>query len=240
MKKHTYFIADLHLDADLTNLNEKFTLFITKLAPAADAVYILGDLFRLWVGDDVTSAYLETIKQTLFNLSKAVPIFLMPGNRDYLLGQKFACASGCTLLPEIQLINLYGKPTLLSHGDIFCTKDLMHMLFRRLILNKLVMRFFLLLPIRLRKYLAEKVHLHSAKQNRIKEPSKMDVTEKTVTAAIKKHHATQIIHGHTHKAAVITLMVNANPIRRIVLDTWNEQGSALKYYEDGSFEMLEF
>jgi UDP-2,3-diacylglucosamine hydrolase len=240
MKKYTYFISDLHLDENLATINEKFYFFLNKMAPTAEAVYILGDLFRLWLGDDVTSDYIVTIKQSLKKLSEKVPVFVMPGNRDYLLGFTFARDTGCQILGDPTLINLYGDLTLLSHGDIFCTKDLILMLFRRLILNKYVMKVFTFLPRKLRQDIAESVHAQSTRNNQLKSSVKMDVSQNKISKTMKQKNAKQIIHGHTHKAVIDNFLIDQLPVRRISLDDWDIQGHALKYYEDGNIEVLKF
>jgi len=233
--KYTLFISDLHLNAE----HPEYVIALNKLgetlALKATALYILGDFFALWAGDDEQNEFNTKIITILKKLSQSIPIYLIPGNRDFLLGKKFAQASGCTLLPDPSKIYLYGRPTLLSHGDLFCTDDLIATIFRKVSQNKLAKKIFLFLPLKFRSKLAFAIHHHSSHKK--KNGFVMDVNSKKIARFMIKYNVTQIIHGHTHKPDHYTFMLANHTARRIVLADWETHANALVYYENGNWEI---
>jgi len=227
MKKHTIFTSDAHLSPAEPETVKLFLNFLDNIDAQADALYILGDLFKFWVGDDDRSDFNETIKQALKKLSAKIPIYLMPGNRDFTLGQTFAKESGCILLPDPCVVNLYGAQTVLTHGDILCTKDKMHCIFRKIIRLPLGINIFLKLPIKFRIWLASKIQSYSAKAKLKKSKSSMLVQPDAVQKLLIKYNAIKIIHGHTH-----CMEITEN---RIALSEWNDKKiNALIYYQDNN------
>jgi UDP-2,3-diacylglucosamine hydrolase len=226
MKKHTLFTSDAHLSPTEPETVKLFLNFLNSIDPQTDALYILGDLFKFWVGDDDRSEFNEAIKQALKKLSTKIPIYLMPGNRDFTLGQIFATESGCILLPDPCVINLYGAQTILTHGDILCTKDKIHCVFRKIIRMPFGINIFLKLPIKFRIWLASKIQSYSAKAKLKKSKISMLVQSDAVQKLLTQYDATKLIHGHTHY-----LEITKN---RIALAEWgNVKINALIYNANG-------
>ncbi len=171
-----YFIADLHLSESHPQLTALFQKFIQEKAVHAQAVYILGDLFDFWIGDDENSPLVQTIKQTICSLTeRGVACYFIHGNRDFLIGKTFARDTGMTLLPEYAVIDLFGTPTLLCHGDTLCTDDHSYQKFRRTVHQKWLQRLFLLLPLTLRLNIATKIRKQSKQDKQHKTADIMDV-----------------------------------------------------------------
>ena len=215
MTKNTLFTSDTHLSPTEPETIKLFLNFLENVDPQTDALYILGDLFKFWVGDDDRSKFNETIKQALKKLSAKIPIYLMPGNRDFTLSQTFATESGCILIPDPCVINLYGTQAVLTHGDILCTKDKMHCMFRKIIRMPFGINMFLKLPIKFRIWLASKIQGYSAKAKLKKSKNSMSVQPDAVQKLLTKYDAKKIIHGHTH-----FMEINEN---RIALSEWNQE-----------------
>jgi UDP-2,3-diacylglucosamine hydrolase len=237
--RHTLFISDLHLAETEPTIARLFLKFLKDYAsnPEVDALYILGDFFNVWVGDDDTSPFIENIKQELQSL--VAPVYLMPGNRDFLLGQTFASQCKVFLIPDPYKIDLYGKPTLLMHGDILCTKDKLQTIFRRLTQGNLSRQLFLTLPINLRRSMAKFVHDFSTRNNTHKSSEKMDIVQNALIKRLFESNCMQIIHGHTHKPNIYNFTIENKNIRRIVLGSWeHESGQTLQYNADGTCEIL--
>ena len=182
MNNHIIFIADLHLSPTQPKVTNLFFKFIEDTAPKADALYILGDFFKFWVGDDDRSIFNEQIKKALKTISSKIPVYLMPGNRDFILGQTFAKESGCILISDPYKIDLYNKPTLLTHGDILCSKDMKHCIFRTITRFPHGIAIFLKLPLKFRTWLASSIQKYSAKTKLSKDKS----TLLPQTSTIKK------------------------------------------------------
>lgn len=235
--KHTLFISDLHLNPNQPQLTAALgKLSHMQLAAQASAIYILGDFFALWAGDDDHNEFNKQIKTTLKDLAKQTTVYLMPGNRDFLLGTKFAREANCTLLSDPTKIYLYGQPTLLSHGDILCTNDLIAVIFRRVSQNKLAKKIFLSFPLKFRLRLATALHRYSTHQKKTKTGLMMDVNQKKIESLMEKRGVSQLIHGHTHKPHHYTFMINDQTIRRIVLASWDTSPNVLIYYENRNWE----
>lgn len=234
--KYTLFISDLHLSVDHPELTAALIKLGETLAANASALYILGDFFALWAGDDDESKFNAEVIAILKKITQKIPIYLMPGNRDFLLGKRFAATSNCTLLPDPTKIYLHGRPTLLSHGDMLCTNDLIAVIFRHVSQNKLGKKLFLRLPLKFRTKLAMAIHKHSTHKNKTKTGAMMDVNQKKIEKVMRKYAVSQLIHGHTHKPNHYAFMLQDQTMRRIVLPNWETVPQAVVYYENGNWE----
>jgi len=238
----TLFISDLHLDPERPAVTELFLELLDTRVRDADAIYILGDLFEVWVGDDDASpmnqAVCEGLKQCAIS---GTSVFIMHGNRDFLLGPQFAAASGCNLLDDPALIDLYGTPTLLMHGDLLCTDDSQYMAFRAMVRDTKWQRELLSMSLEERQLMARDMRNRSREQTGGKPESIMDVNKEAVIKAMTGHQAQRLIHGHTHRPAIHDLVISGEPAQRIVLGDWYEQGSLLECTSSGCrLEALEF
>lgn len=235
----TLFISDLHLDASRPQILAVFRRFLTEEAPGADALYILGDLFEYWIGDDMlrhsaTSAALAPIAEALRAVSAAgVPVYFMHGNRDFLIGTEFAERCGLELLPESMVVDLYGTPTLIMHGDTLCTDDTEYQRLRLMLRDPQWQQNFLALPIEERISQARKLREQSMDATRDKVEEIMDVNPDAVEAALRQYGAHRLIHGHTHRPAIHDFDMQGEHAQRIVLGDWYEQGSVLRCDTDG-------
>ncbi len=226
----TLFISDLHLSAERPAITESFLRFLRGEAARSRALYILGDLFEYWVGDEACAAPENApVVGALRALTEAgIPVFFMHGNRDFLVGAGFAQATGTTVLPEAVVIDLYGRPTLLLHGDTLCTDDVEYQRFRHFIRD----------PARISDFLSKTIPERLAMVRSYREMSKMatsskaaeimDVNADTVCATLRVHGVHHLIHGHTHRPATHALTVDGQQAERIVLGDWYEQGSVLR------------
>lgn len=225
----TYFIADLHLSESRPDISACFLRFLKNDAIHAEKLYILGDLFEAWVGDDDDSAYLKTISKALGTLaSYGTKIYYIHGNRDFLLGKRYAKQASITLLPEIDLIDLYGQETVIMHGDTLCTRDINYQAFRKKSRTWWWQTMIKSLPLFLRKKIAADYRKKSAAATSLKTQEIMDVTNTEVVNCLQQYHSQLLIHGHTHRPAVHELIANNKAAKRIVLGDWYEQGSWLK------------
>lgn len=239
--RHTLFISDLHLQENTPATVALFSQFIEEQTPNADALYILGDFFEAWIGDDDQTPFNRSIQQMLITLTKqGIPIFFMHGNRDFLIGNRFAQETGMTLLPDPSLINLYGKSVLLSHGDCLCTLDVKHQRYRRVVLQKWLQKLVLQLPLKTRQKIANYLRQNSQGNNATANSAIMDVTDKAVAALMQKYSASLLIHGHTHRPQIHTVDCVSPEARRIVLGAWHEnRAQYLRFYENGEIELTE-
>lgn len=238
MTAHIYFISDLHLSAARPDITACLARFLSEKAPAADALYVLGDLFEYWIGDDDRSDFNEHVAGLFKTLSvSGVPIYFIHGNRDFMIRQSFARRSGMTLLPEQKVINLYGFPTLILHGDELCTQDIAYQKFRRKARSWWWPRMVLALPLSTRRKIAEKGRKKSAQNQQSLTMEIMDVTPSAVVSMMRKYDVERMIHGHTHRPAIHDLDINGNQCQRIVLGDWYDQGSTLKVTAD-SIELI--
>lgn len=230
----TLFISDLHLDGSRPEVTQQFLRFLQNEARNADALYILGDLFELWIGDDDTDPEKRRIVAALADLTRSgVPCSILRGNRDFLLGARFGTESGCTLLEEGTVIDLYGKPVLLMHGDTLCTDDRSYQRLRRILHNRVVQWVLRTLSLARRNALAAKIREGSKAHTTRTAPMIMDVNAAAVAAAFAKRRVSTLIHGHTHRPAIHSLDVAGRPVERIVLGDWYTQGSVLEWTQEG-------
>ncbi|GAB3032064.1 UDP-2,3-diacylglucosamine diphosphatase [Bowmanella dokdonensis] len=232
--RHTLFIADLHLGEDWPEITSAFLRFMAEEAPLAEALYVLGDLFEAWIGDDDNQPFNQTIKQAFTNLTRSgVPVYFIHGNRDFLLGERFAQQTGMQLLPEQQVIDLYGEKILIMHGDSLCTRDEQYMAFRRKARGWWWPRLMLALPLWYRRRVAKKARQRSLHINRNKPDYIMDVTPAEAERVMREAGVSTLIHGHTHRPAVHQFELDGHPARRIVLGDWYSQKSLLVVSEGG-------
>ncbi len=223
------FISDLHLTAERPAANARFFRFLAETARAAEALYILGDFFEAWVGDDaLDDPFHAQVAAALRHLvARGVRLHVMHGNRDFLLGEAFACATGASLLPEQAVVNLYGRPTLLLHGDVLCTDDLDYQQFRRLVRDPGWQARFLARPLPERLALARQLRERSEQVKGDKRPEIMDANPEAVQDAFRRHGVARMIHGHTHRPAHHRLTVDDRACERWVLPDWYDTGGYL-------------
>jgi len=231
------FVSDVHLDAERTDATEQFLAFIDTEAVGAAALYILGDLFEAWVGDDDRDPGNERVCSALRALSRrGVACFALHGNRDFLLGAGFSERTGCRLLCDPVVAELDGERVLLTHGDALCTDDHSYQELRSIVRQRQWQRRFLALPRGSRELLANEARAGSRRHLARTVPYIMDVNVAAVTAAFRAARARRMIHGHTHRPGVHALEVDGAPTERIVLGAWYEQGSYLNW-ECGRYEL---
>ena len=230
----TLLISDLHLQEERPDITRAFLHFLQTRARHAQALYILGDFFEVWVGDDAMSPYQHSIAAALKQLADSgTAVFLMHGNRDFMLGQGFCQAAGCTLLPDPSLIELNGERVLLMHGDSLCTQDEAYMRLRRWLRNPLSLWLLRNLPLRTRHKLARKLRNESKMQTRQKAAEIIDVTPSEVPRVLQKHGVHTLIHGHTHRPSTHTVALPDQAGQRIVLGDWDALGWALEVDKRG-------
>ena len=229
------FISDLHLCADRPQSNRSFFGFLEHEARNAHALYILGDLFEYWVGDDdLDDPFNATVVGALARLvDSGVPVFLMHGNRDFVIGEAFARASGVTLLPDPTLVDLHGQAVLLMHGDTLCTLDLEYQAFRREARSQAWISRLLQQPLAERKAMVEALRRKSEQEKRGKPAEIMDVAAAEVQATLRRYGYPMLIHGHTHRPARHLHTVDGRTCERWVLADWYQGGSYLACDESG-------
>jgi len=230
----TLFISDLHLDPERPAVTGLFLGFLATRAREADAVYILGDLFEAWIGDDDDAPLnLEVMQGIRACVDAGTPVYVMHGNRDFLLGDRFAARSGCMLLTDPARIDLYGTPTLLMHGDLLCTDDIEYLAFRGMVRDSGWQSALLAKPLAVRREMAADMRRNSREANAGKPESIMDVNPAAVRDAMTQHAVLQLIHGHTHRPGVHEMQIAGQPARRYVLGDWYDQGSMLECNREG-------
>ena len=236
----TLFIADLHLCTEEPAITAGFLRFLAGEARQADALYILGDLFEAWIGDDDPNPLHREIAAAIKAVvDSGVPCFFIHGNRDFLIGKRFARESGMTLLPQEKVLNLYGRRVLILHGDTLCTDDAGYQAFRAKVHQRWLQTLFLALPLCIRKRVAARMRADSKAANRSKSLEIMDVNKHAVIAEMEKHHVQWLIHGHTHRPDVHALTANGEPAFRVVLGAWHHEGSMVKVTPD-DVELIAF
>jgi UDP-2,3-diacylglucosamine hydrolase len=236
----TLFVSDLHLDAAWPAAGLQFIQFLRDTAGGADALYVLGDLFESWVGDDDLDPHRAAVVRALGELTtRGVPVFVMHGNRDFLLGERFAAMSGCALLDDPVVIEIHGAPVLLTHGDLLCTGDVSYQRLRSQVRRPAWQRRFLRLPLATRRLLAGAARAGSQQHTQRLQPEIMDVEPAAVQAALRHSGARTLVHGHTHRPGRHELSVAGTSALRLVLGAWYEQGSVLRW-DRGAVPQLEF
>jgi len=227
---HTLFISDLHLSEEQTHITRLFLNFTRNAAAGADALYILGDLFEYWAGDDDrdTSFHQQIINALRELGNHGTPVFIMHGNRDFLMDAQLAQDCQATLLPDPTLIDLYGTPTLLTHGDALCTDDREYQAFRQQVRQPAWRASFLAQPLAQRKAQIEQLRKMSEDQKQTKAQDIMDVNLASVAELFRSHHYPRMIHGHTHRQKQHLHEVDGNNCERWVLGDWHKTGNALR------------
>lgn len=230
----TLFISDLHIDAARPAINQQFLEFLRSDARSAAALYILGDLFESWIGDDAPDSAQSAAIAGLRELTAGgVPCFVMHGNRDFLLSRQFCAASGAQLLPDPLIITLYGEPVLVMHGDALCTDDRAYQRLRATVRDPDWQRQFLALSVDSRRVLAGAARAGSQAHTAAMEHAITDVNADSVAQALRAAGTATLLHGHTHRPAIHALEVDGRPRTRIVLGDWYDQGSVLRWDHNG-------
>lgn len=232
MSRPILFISDLHLDPSRPAITELFLRFLHEQRDQAEALYILGDLFEAWIGDDAVGPD-EPVIAALQAFSAQVPTYFMHGNRDFLIGERFAELTGIALLADPTVIDLHGVPTLLMHGDSLCTDDVQYQQFRQMVRNPEWQAFFLAKTIPERLEMARMARSESGARNQQLDDYLMDVNQQTVEAEMQRHGITRLIHGHTHRPAIHHFELDGRTHTRVVLGDWYDQGSVLRVTADG-------
>jgi len=228
------FISDLHIDVHHRQICRQFTDFLAAEARSADALYILGDLFESWVGDDAPdAAQSEAIEAIRALTAGGVPCFVMHGNRDFLLGPRFCASSGAQLLPDPLLVTLYGEPVLVMHGDALCTDDQPYQRLRATVRDADWQRRFLALSVGQRRALAGAAREGSRAHTAALEYAIADVNPESVVRALRAAGAATLLHGHTHRPGIHPFALAGRPCTRIVLGDWYTQGSVLRWDRSG-------
>jgi UDP-2,3-diacylglucosamine hydrolase len=232
---HTLFISDLHLSADHADSMAAFRRFISEFAPHAERLYILGDLFEYWAGDDDRhDPFHAQVITALRGLERhQTRLYILHGNRDLLMGDELASACKATLLGEPTLIDLYGTPTLLSHGDTLCTDDVEYQAFRAQVHDPAFQKDFLAQPLAARKAYIMQLRSRSDTEKQHKSLDIMDVNQAAVAYLLRRYLYPRLIHGHTHRPDRHEHVVDGKPCVRWVLGDWGKQGNALRCDADG-------
>lgn len=228
------FISDLHLSPLEPKITDCLLLFLEQEAPKAEALYVLGDLFEFWIGDDDITPLNQTVADAFLALNrKGVPIYYIHGNRDFLIGKQFAKAAGMILLPEHHVIDLYGTPTLIMHGDTLCIQDKGYQKYRKKIRNPFLQWLFYRLPLPRRRKIGDKIRESSNARNSEISAAILDVDAQEIVRVMLENNVTQLIHGHTHRPDIHTVQLNTTQGQRIVLGDWYTQGSVLICDQNG-------
>ena len=234
MKSFTLFVSDLHLDAGHPDQTEEFVHFLKTEAHPAETLYILGDLFDFWIGDDDPAEGLSEVIATLRELTKrGVAVKFQHGNRDFLLGSAFALHTGIEILPSRQVVNLHGTLTLVEHGDLLCTNDVAYQRYRRCIRHPATRALLSRLPRSWRLRMGRRLRQASAQAISRKSLEIVDVNEHEVHRVMRSAGVHTLVHGHTHRPAIHHFEVDGKDAVRAVLGDWYEQGSWLVADKDG-------
>lgn len=218
----TLFIADLHLSENYRQVTEAFFAFLDKEAQGIDALYILGDMFEVWIGDDEHTPLMDEVAQKLTAYAQLnnTPIYYIHGNRDFMIGKRYAKQASMTLLPEHHEIDLYGVKTLIMHGDTLCLFDKNYQRMRKVIHNPLLQFIFNCLPLSLRKRIGWKIRTASQSKKVYKNVEMMGVTQSEVLRLMEQHKVQRLIHGHTHQAKIHNIEVNGSNAQRLDVGDW--------------------
>ncbi len=233
-RRTTLLLSDLHLDPSQPGITEQLIALLRGEARTASAVYILGDLFEAWLGDDDPDPLARSIVQELRALrDTGVPVYFMHGNRDFLIGKRFAEETGCKLLDDGTVVDLHGELVLLMHGDVLCTADTSYQRLRRILRNPATLFVLRHLGLDTRRKLGRKLRAGSQQHVGSTAAEIMDVTPAEVVRAMQRAGVHTLVHGHTHRPAIHALTVDGAPARRIVLGDWHAQGSVLEWSDAG-------
>lgn len=220
----TLLLSDLHLPAQASTLRQDFLRFLHGPARQAEAVYLLGDIFEAWIGDDDGLAHYPDEIAALRALSQSgVRVFFQRGNRDFLVGKRFAKAAGVSLLADPIVVEIEGHRTLLTHGDLLCTDDIGYQRWRRFSRNSFVQSLFLCIPASVKRAIANRLRRGSKRAKTRKSMAIMDVNDAAVSACFLSYGVDRIIHGHTHRPDAHRKLINGLERERIVLADWREE-----------------
>lgn len=235
----TLFIADLHLEESRPEISALFMKFLKEEAALAKALYILGDLFEVWIGDDDQSPFNQALIQALRQTAeRGTALYFMRGNRDFLIGKRFSREAACQILKDQELIYLNGQATLLVHGDTLCTQDEKYLRFRKKSRNFFVQKLFLMKSLAKRKEMARQARKISSDHTRNMAMDILDVTASEVERLMRHYQVKHLIHGHTHRPALHEFQLDGQAATRTVLAPWHEEGSALICHPDGKQEFI--
>ena len=235
---NTLFISDIHLNGQQPEITEQFLAFLSREARQAEKLYILGDLFEFWIGDDDPDPTYARVQAELKSLTRSgVPCYVMHGNRDFLLGKEFCKRTRCQLLKDGTVIELYGQHILLCHGDVLCTDDVSYQRLRRIVRNPLTQGLLRLLSLKQRQQLACRMRTASQKHTQQTMSSIMDVNQQAVVQYMQNAQVQWLIHGHTHRPHIHQHVLGPDKGTRIVLGDWYQQGSVLSWSDSG-YELL--
>ena len=230
----TLFISDLHLEAGRPEIGEQFLSFLGDEARDAEALYILGDLFEVWLGDDDPNPYYTSMKVAIRELTDSgVPVFFMHGNRDFTIGEIFSGETGVEILDDPVVVDLYGQSVLLSHGDALCTDDVQYQQVRAMTRNPEWQAMMLAKSIEERIAFSIQARKDSMAHGKSVSAEIMDVNLEAVVATLRQHGTSIMLHGHTHRPAIHDVDLGNRLATRIVLGDWFEQGSVVRWDENG-------
>ncbi len=229
------FISDIHLDASRPKVAEAFFHFLQNQASKADALYILGDLFELWVGDDDDDNFIQTVQQQIAGLRSLTPVYFMHGNRDFLIGQQFADNTGVEILPDPSTLHIDDQTVVLMHGDSLCTNDEAYQAFRVQCRSQQWYDMVMSKSLEERRALGRQLRQQSKTMSSRKASDIMDVSDDAVIATLKQHKASLLIHGHTHRPNRHPLQIDGKAAERIVLGDWEDSAWCLQY--DGEWRL---
>ncbi len=233
-------ISDLHLEEERPDITGAFLRFLDEHASQAETLYILGDFFEAWIGDDEQSPLQVEIAGQLKRLADAgLNIYLQHGNRDFMIGERFAAEAGLTLLPDPVVVELGGQPTLLMHGDTLCTADKEYMKFRSMVRNPQWQAMMLNRPLADRQTMARQLREISKAKNQGKKEEIMDVTPEEVIRVMEEHQVTRLIHGHTHRPAVHDVTIKGQPGKRYVLGDWDKHFWFIRIHNNQEPELIQ-
>ncbi|AZG72742.1 UDP-2,3-diacylglucosamine diphosphatase [Shewanella livingstonensis] len=228
--KKTIFVGDLHLSADRPDITQAFVYFLNHGLDNTEALYIIGDLFEVWMGDDIAESFTIAIAEAIKTVSNSIPVYFIHGNRDFMVGKQFCQRAGMQVLPEVYCIDLYGVNTVILHGDSLCTLDIAYQRFRRFRSLSIVRWVYARLPKKTRLNIAAKIRQKSVQGNQQKNYEIMDVEPSAVTALLASTGCQRMIHGHTHRPAIHQLTAQH---QRVVVGDWYTQGSVLNVSDNG-------
>jgi len=233
-----FFIADIHLNQNEPEITTGFLHFLQTL-PNNSELYILGDLFDYWIGDDIADPLSQEVSEQLNKLKlRNIQTYFIHGNRDFLLGRRFAKLCAMTILPEVSILNHKNDNIVILHGDLLCVDDLSYQKFRRKMHNKWLQCLFLLLPRYFRKKIATKLRNRSNQYNQQKYEYIMDVNQQAIEAMMNNNQAKMMIHGHTHKPAAHQFNINGKAITRMVLGAWHDGANYIHQDQSGEIKLI--
>ena len=218
------FISDLHLNQDRPDITKAFLNFLENTAYKAEKLYILGDLFEAWIGDDDQNEFISEIQNALIQINKNTKVFFMHGNRDFLIGPDFASSAGMKILTDPVVEEMFGNPVLLMHGDLLCTEDIDYQKFRKVSRDIKWQKEFLSKPLAERRIIAQNLRGASKEATGKKKEEIMDVSECEVIKIIQESSVSLLIHGHTHRPNSHSIALEKHTAKRIVLGDWDEYG----------------